>query len=41
MIVQVKRFDFVKGVVTLHPRIVPDKLPETPLTALLRRQAKK
>lgn len=35
MIVEVKRYDFVKGVVTTHNREISDAPPSTPLTDYL------
>lgn len=41
MIIELKRFDFVKGTVTTIYREMPDDLPETPLLAMLKRRAAK
>lgn len=41
MIVEVKRFDFAKGIVTTHTREIPDEPPETPLLAMLKRRSAK
>jgi len=41
MIVEVKRFDFVKGVVTTYNRELPNKPPATPLMDMLISKAAK
>lgn len=41
MIIVVNRFDFAKGVVMTHQRVIPDRPPSTPLMDMLIAKAPK